>query len=469
MVAITEPTWAVIEVPPDHAELLPAPLANLPMVSGARLRQTLCLAKISLPPDSIRVKSAGYDLRVAVGAREVWDKFPELRGEFTASILRRTPTGIQEADIPLKYTLAGDVRRGEQLRFYDFHRVDPIPLPPNAACQTIDIPSSQLGRYDFISRQEPYPRASILDTYIYLCDNISIVGTNGDDLVQSLTFLTPEALFNGTDFASVINEKNKPPAHMPAAFAARFQGPKVPGKISGAFAVSFPQGQKQFADALVGRILAAAALSGAAYGKVPMVLRLTRDGWESHGGDLFAGRPYIEREQESYTVAVEDTIFSSVLALLKTTTLERFSKAKEDFRLLALDTIEDSRRSGVRMLEFAQVWMAIERLLPFKSETTAQLALALSAFSPIQQRGEHFKELKRSYGLRSQVVHGYSFSRVTSPFFFTERMAALFRRLFMESLLAKNSEELKELLISHVLNGKPESFRMPIHRPTRAI
>jgi hypothetical protein len=106
---MSAPTWLLIEVTPHESQILPALLSGLPMSGGMRYRSTICLAKIALPPKEIRERSAQYPLRLAIGPKEIWEKFPECRPDFVANLQRNMPTGLQTIDIALKYALAGDV------------------------------------------------------------------------------------------------------------------------------------------------------------------------------------------------------------------------------------------------------------------------------------------------------------------------------------------------------------------------
>ncbi len=452
---LTVPVISLIEVDPALNQWLPESLSGIPTLGGMRVRPTLLLMKIDLPKAEIHAFTASYERRIGIGARDIWEKFPEYRGEYVVDIERHQPAATVRMEPPLKYTLADDKRIGTRLRLFDMPIIDEIHRIPNSICEEVHIENAELGNYAFISEPESHSDISILNKFIYFCDNISIVGAGSKELAPGLRFLTPSALLRGTDLIPTLDRKNASPPPLPPEIAAQFSlfpKARIPGRTSGIFLLEMEQ-QQSYADAIVNRTLAAAALSGAVFGKIPVVMRFTETGWHNSIRDQYAQRPYTEHFPESYTVSVNAPTFSFVLGLLKSTNVQKFISAKEDFRLLALDTIEDSRRSGVAVLQFAQIWMAIERLLPFRTETTAQLALALSAFSPLPQRSEQFKALKKSYGLRSQIVHGYNFSKDDPVFRRMEEMASLFRRLFLVSLSVKNSDELRDKLINHVLSG----------------
>lgn len=144
-----------------------------------------------------------------------------------------------------------------------------------------------------------------------------------------------------------------------------------------------------------------------------------------------------------------------LIKLIASSSEKQFVAGKEDFRLLAIDTVEDSRRSGVAVLQLAQFWMAIERLLAFQNETTMQLALALSALYPADDRIEAFRALKIPYQLRSRIVHGYSFRRDDSVHAEIQRHAAIFRQVLALSLEPdmNTGEMLRTAMVSHVLSG----------------
>jgi hypothetical protein len=360
--------------------------------------------------------------------------------------------------VPLKNTILGDVRLDQSISIAERPIYDFV-SQPILTRESFEVSDVELKSFPQLIAKEA-TNISILDKYIYFCEGLSIIGANGSEIAPGVRFLSPAMIFEQTDFKTIVQQRSAMPSHIPPTMAATWPRPYVPEKISGALVVDTPNpDNRAYTDATVNRILSAAALAGAAFGKIPYITRFTAGGWSSNSQDQFANRPYHDRSSlETYTVTTKTPIFSEVVALLKFINPQKFESAKEDFRLLALDTIEDSRRSGVAVLQFAQIWMAIERLLPFRSETTVQLALSLSAFSPAKERNTAFKTLKKSYGLRSEIVHGYSFAKKEPIHPKMSDLSSLFRAVFIASLGTSSSDELKERLMTHVLEGKEGIF-----------
>jgi hypothetical protein len=447
----------MIELRPEEQNIPPQPFADLPTTGGARVGSNLWLAKITLPQQEIARRCKDHELRAAAGAQDIWDVFPEYKGEFVVTVSRRTPRGLIQIDIPLKYAIAGDVRVGTSIQLFDQKRHKDIPYFPDAISEKIKLPNSDLGQFSFIATAEPTSSLSILNSWIFLCEDISIAGTEGEEILPGVRFLTPTALFNRTHFVREVNSRNDRSDLLPD-FMTFMSGPKVPEKISGAFIVSLDRTNGNYATVIINRILAAASLSGTPCGKISCVMWLEANRWQQQLMGDYVARNYADRSSEKVTIRSDAASFSEILALLKESSPQKFLVAKEDFRLLALDTVEDSRRSGITVLEFAQIWMAIERLLPFRAETTSQLALTLCAFVPASERVEQFKFLKKSYGLRSQIVHGYNFKQNEPVGIFLRDIATLFRRIFAVALTVRTSDDLRNLLIGHVLSGKPNAI-----------
>jgi hypothetical protein len=139
--------------------------------------------------------------------------------------------------------------------------------------------------------------------------------------------------------------------------------------------------------------------------------------------------------------------------------LAKFAAAKEDNRLLALETAVDARASGILPLQYVQLWMAVERLLSFKTETSSQLAFALTALVENARRPAEFDHAKAAYNLRSRIAHGYDFKRDHDMYESVMWIAARFRQLMELSLGMEDASTLKDELINHVLVGNVEAMR----------
>jgi len=224
-----------------------------------------------------------------------------------------------------------------------------------------------------------------------------------------------------------------------------------------------PGTDEQYSWAICCRLLAAVALTHGVRGAVSGEFRKLPNGSSTRFRQAENWYlPFLEHSRTVLIVAdVQDQSFNATLQLLGETTPGKFLSAKEDYRLLALETAADARGGSAVPLQFAHTWMAVERLLPFRHETSVQVAIALSALSPVAERASYFDRIKKSYALRSAVAHGYSFKRDTEMYSELAWIAGIFRRLFRVSLSTPGADELREQMVEHVLSGRPQAFDDP--------
>jgi hypothetical protein len=232
----------------------------------------------------------------------------------------------------------------------------------------------------------------------------------------------------------------------------------LPGWISGAFiSETCADPDQGFARAQLTRLLAAATLGAGVSGRVIVELELSwgsgsyaprhRESWHMPFGPLRDGR--------SITITQADALFWRTAEILAKSKQSSFERATEDYRTLSLETAADSRAT-VPALQLVQMWMAIERLLPFRHETTMQLAFSLPALDAAPVRADRFKDLKRLYRLRSDIAHGYAFERTGEIHQDIRTLVDLYRGLFQLALSFPSTKALQTAMLAHVLTGEPE-------------
>lgn len=461
------PVIAMLEIESGSPDLWPAEFADsLGYASCARVRETLCLAAIDHGAADIRESLTTYTKRSAVGAAEIWTAFPEYRWEYFVKIERMTPGGPARGEIRLGDVVNGDRLTEMTLTLYDQPGVGGPPPNPTAR-ETISVSKADLGAFAFLldtgipQPATPSQIESVKGKELYFCRIFSIVGLPDPEIVPGLRFLTMRE-FLATDCLQLIATHHARQAANVERFSSA--GTKIPSfqitlppDASGIFLADLSIMSKSYADALVSRLLAAVALTSGVSGQITLQMNIEDDRYSSHARSEQWGRPYQTGAGVWQNVAWADNpVLRTLITLIARSTEGKFIAGKEDYRLLAIDTVEDSRRPGVAVLQLAQLWMAIERLLSFKNETTVQLALALSALSPAAERVAAFDALKKSYNLRSQIVHGYAFRRDDSINAELQQHAQTFRELLALALdpMMTNGDSLRAAMVAHVLSGK---------------
>jgi hypothetical protein len=419
--------------------------------SASRPRDGIASIVFSHPPPSSIVEEIAKTTRIAFGAQEIWNMFPEYRPDFTVKIWRSGSSDKYLTEIPLADVIVGDEISSPELSLYDnpWH-----PSNNYIAKDVIKVTDIDFSQYEFLSKKSIIGRFSLKQKTIFLLRRFSISDILNSRLNSEIRFISYSDLFDKTDFLELLDDKNSPFKNGQGVLS------RLSPDISGALILdgidNFYNG---YYDAVSNRIFAAAAIATQISAQLHSKIEFRENGMAyAFGMDRDYGRPYLGQGRPIQTISAEHPVFHSIVALLKLSDKEKFYQGKEDFRLQAIDTIDDSRRPGIPLLQFAQMWMAIERLLSFNQETSSQLALALSALFPAGERVEKFKYLKRLYDLRSRIVHGYSFPRSNDFYMEIRELSLLFRKLLVKSVHdnIQDGRTLRDLLVGHVLGANAE-------------
>ncbi|MCC4232860.1 hypothetical protein LL253_09165 [Sphingobium soli] len=472
------PVIVMLEIEAGSPDLWPAEFfESLGSPSCARVSETLCLAAIDRRAADIRERLTTYTKRSAVGAAEIWAQFPEYKSEYYVKIERMTPYGPASREVRLGDVVNGDRLTEMALTLYDQRSFgDPPPNPK--ARETIRVSKADLGTFVFLLETGISPAAalsqieSIKGKELYFCRIFSIVGLPDPEIVPGVRFLTMRE-FLATDCLQLIAAHNAQHAANVEQF--RSKGITIPSlqitlpqDASGVFLADLSCMSKSYADALVSRLLAAVALTSGVSGQITLQMNIDDDRFSSHVRSEHWSRPYQNRAGFWQNVAWADNpVLQTLISLIARSTEGKFIAGKEDYRLLAIDTVEDSRRPGIAVLQLAQLWMAIERLLSFKNETTIQLALALSALSPATDRVKAFEVIRKSYNLRSQIVHGYAFKRDETINAEIQQHAQTFREVLALALdpMMTNGDSLRTAMVAHVLSGAASPMTVTLPPP----
>lgn len=463
-------TLVMLELAKGETGLVPPQFESVLRHQGAsRVQDTLSLLVVDLSVEEIKELCGSYPLRVGIGGEMIWQIFPEYRPNFHATVDRMSLSGPKKVELRLGDAIGGDQLVGGAVTLYN--QFWSISKPPFSTGENVSVQNVDFSDYEHLLQLEASPSMKLAGKELFFCRVFSVVGLSGRELVPGVHFLSSRAIIENTDLPDVFNALRETDERRNAQLAASgFSGfstvPSLRDDASGVLVVEpslLLADGGSYGDALVSRILAAAALSSGVSGQITERLRVDANSqsYQGRAGEQW-GRPYhVTSLPWQNVIHSSNPTFVRILQIIASSSEAKFTAAKEeDFRLLAIDTVEDSRRSGVAVLQMAQMWMAIERLLSFKTETASSVSLALSALYPADRRVQAFKELKKSYDLRSRVVHGYSFKRDQAIFPQISLLAQAFRRVFLLSMAAgiHSDADLREALTNHVLSGQQNAI-----------
>ena len=384
----------------------------------------------------------------AIGATEIWEAFPGLRGEFICEVERAGFDGPLSLASRLDRTVPGDQLRSSRVYFEPAVMMPGPPLPE--AASTLRDPAELYAVASYLEVLPTNSRLSLRKSLVFLCDDFSLDLRGQTDVGAGLHFLTPKDFIESTDFTTIWAEHRAMEAEWNLAPV------KLPAKFSGAFAIEVTdETEITHAQAVVSRLIAAAGLTTPVRGRGLLQLRFELDGFSIRHlwREQWTLPKADHRKGARHTVRPEDTDFWRACEIVLRDTPALFAKANDDFRSLALETFGDSRHSNVPALQYVQTWMAIERLLSFKTETTAQLATVLCALEAAPKRPAAFDHYKKRYDLRSRIAHGYAFKRDQEIHTAVREAVGIFGRVFRLALAMETDKALKRRLLDHVLCG----------------
>lgn len=431
--------------------------ANRPLsgVSIFRIREPVS--------EELMSRIRGVTARCALGNKEIWNIFPELRRDFSCRVLRATRHDDVVHTVRLGETVLGDVLASPEVWLDEGGRAQMwtpagfstrVPAVPDAP---VPVPTSDLREgFPHLFEDDVCPQALSGGTELHFCDRFSLRRASQARLPEGVKFISRRALFRDTDLRRVLDQNEAL-----AAVVTQMEGtpPKfVPSDFSGAFLIDGGVVSPEFGMATINRVMAAAALVDGTSGVLVGNMRVHETGGLSWSGKKGVSAPFPfapPRDQEAFTHDESSGQFAAILDLIARTSSKAFDAAKEDFRLLALETAADARASNVAPVRYVQMWMAIERLLSFRNEISSQLSMCLTALVSIADRSDEFARIKSAYTLRSNIAHGYAFKRDVELQAELTSLSEYFRRLFLIALRVGKPFELERGLREHVLTGQP--------------
>jgi hypothetical protein len=328
-------TAIIFELPQSFKNVMPVEFeqTHVGPSAAARLANCVSIVQVATPEEEVKENLLHYPRRYAMSANETWKIFPELRHLFRASVERCRIDGWHQSWILLPECVSGDRLVSHEL-VLDLSRSR---LPEEPGFKYSANPTlTELFAFAPALRPRTLDLGLSLDrAAVYLCDGFSICGLSNPELAPGIFFLTPEELFLQTNIREH-HERDRAGGRRMAA---------TPEEVTGAFVV--PEAvDAEFETATISRIMTAAALV------VPRLrssvfkrVLYARNGWVP----TFVAEPwrmsFHERpDHRAATIDYAAPVFSGVLGLLQRSNAAKFRKAKDDYRLLALDTISDKRQ-----------------------------------------------------------------------------------------------------------------------------
>lgn len=449
---MSEPANTLVVIGDVGPDLVPSEIGeDLLGTAASRVGEAHAYLVTPYEEPFVRQVLARLEQRWAVGASEIWELFPELRDEFVCEVERASFDGPRTLSRRFDQIVPGDRLLSHRVTFEPALMMPGKPLPETART-TREAHELKLAA-PFLDAPTTTERLSLRQSLVFLCDDFALERRGQTHLGAGLHFLTPTELLETTDFMPIWAEQ--------AAVRAQIGSRPVllPTNFTGAFVIEVAgAAEPAYAQALVARLIAAAALTTPTRARGLFEITFRSNGfylrhlWREQWMLPEPGR----RDRERQTVTLVDSAFWRAAEIVLRDTPDQFAKAKDDFRSLALETFGDARHSSVLALQYVQTWMAIERLLTFKTETTAQLATVLCALHPGPDRPAAFDHYKTRYDLRSRIAHGYDFARDQDMYAAVREVVAIFQRVFRLALESLSAKALRQRLLDHVLRG---SFR----------
>lgn len=439
----------MFDVSDANGDLYPAGVDLFQFGGASRVGDDLSLAMLR---DECReaFESAPPLGRHAIGVENIWNTFPEHRSEFVVKVERHNRSIRYQIFCKISDVVSGDSLAGNSVYLPKRNNLshslpelfDPIVI------------SGGIENYIDALLDDQYdgPDIDISGKGIIVCQQLSL--PDGFRFHGDSIYLSHKSFVRRTNISQLIESQKS--AHMPMGFI------DMPSEFSGCFIMGSAASENgdRYPKTIVSRIMAFLALYGIE-ARMLMYLNIRIDGYSySRLSDQNWHRPYrvIHNGHRSHFSLKEIEAARWFFDVLSTSTEEKYTKARDDYRLLALDTIEDCRNQPVTELQFAQIWMAIERLLPFRHETTANLTLALSAMYPSTDRVQAIGDLKKAYKLRSNIVHGYNFQRDEELYLRTQQAAGIFQSMFPASKNFGIASEFSTYLFEHVISGRANAI-----------
>ena len=456
---------AMIELLPGD-ELIPGVLSDqFGKISAQRLTGNLCLTQVEHDHPLLQDAINSYPKRIAIGAVDIWNTFPEARLCFRVIVERMKISGTIVYEMNLGDVVVGDRIIEYRVFLYDVFALKRDPLGFSIK-EIIDTSQIDFGEFLFLfDKKSIYKKHSINGMTLLFCRLFSISDMQICNLFPGIDYLNTRELIESTDYMELINKNAGAEINFPAKqpnFNNATLGEMLPWDVGGAFIVDENIIKNvEFRDAIIGRILAAAAISAGLSGQIVAELKMT---YTPDCEDIAFKPRMDEHWNRSYAnhntpwrnfISFNNLLFNNIINIIRYSTESKYIKASDDFRLTAIDIVEDSRHSRTPAVIYAQLWMGLERLISSKTETSVQLSMALCALFPASERIDQFKCIKQSYDHRSRIVHGYDFIRNTKLNIDGGELARIFRYLLIYSLTKnfKNNSEFRNHLIEYVISG----------------
>jgi hypothetical protein len=318
----------------DHEkhEIIPPSHEHKTQRIAFRVSDDVTCAFFDAPPNTLLEFFRNYDGLTAVGAKQIWELFPISHNYFVAEIDRAQNGYSSRIFTELSECIYGDQLARRSLYFPMERGFGPLNHFDSSADSSVDSESIDLGIFQFLISPSPGPLNVSEQKYEVFC------------LSNFSTDMPPEAL-NELDL-SLVSASQLDDLRKFVSFTLQEQNPAfarhtafdiqriIPPETS--FALLFRESsfdQHDFDLAIVSRILSAATLRGAVWGRIQTSWRAENDSnfsFESFG-DQHNSRAYASREiDKRLHVSGSDEIVKNCFELVKQSNMAKFASGKED-------------------------------------------------------------------------------------------------------------------------------------------
>ncbi|TNV70581.1 hypothetical protein FGO68_gene12040 [Halteria grandinella] len=201
---------ALIELRSEEG-LVPSILSDyFGAISSQRIRGDLCLTQTSASPSDLLCAKREFRNRIAIGAEEVWELFPEARVIFTAVVERVTLAGKFVTEIPLGDVVAGDRLMGETIFLYDSIGMR-APPAQFATKEKLDVSKIDLADFSFLRTNKSEKQYCLNGKEILFCRIFSIFDCE-DQFFPGFSFISTRELIENSDYKLIfknISEQRK--------------------------------------------------------------------------------------------------------------------------------------------------------------------------------------------------------------------------------------------------------------------
>ena len=245
---------------------------------GMQSRIDADFAFVSVVSDPTKAKEllAAHVLDIAATDAEVWTKFPVLRGDFVVKVNRRALFEERTLEVRLRETVVGDQLCVNKAAFISaIENGFQLPGTQSQIEYDFELPIADIAAEcpHFAGSEEP-SALSVEGKAIFFLDAFSVSGLEDSQLTKQMRFMSPRAFARDTNFIALVQEADQ------KGFSRLAD--RLPTNFSSVLVVDEgEEGERNFAWAMVGRVLACVAALSNCQGRIAVEARISSTGWST--------------------------------------------------------------------------------------------------------------------------------------------------------------------------------------------